>query len=319
MTKNTLTYLYNKAWKEIEDKKLQMELQKLLELIRNNNIVNSINQQKNVIQKLYNDQLNTREIMKLNETLRSNLAKELETNRHNLRTEEIDRLEAVIKQFEAQTGRINAETNARNASTSEKRLVTDLIGSAIKGAGTAALSKMVLDRASKSSLQTMVNTVSHPEVIATTFSGALSKAGSALGNLGSTLLKGAPIAMLLTATATNLTGSTDKEMMKWRASYGDRSKRDVEQDEIAEEVTVNGKTSKLPKDFSPLKTKFLNGGSSNENVTKSPQINETGGNSSPGFSPKGPGDNVKSENDGNRGGSKVIDTRSSYGPGVAFS
>lgn len=81
------THRYNLVQEALKNKELS-------ELIRNNARNYHVNLEKNEITALANDQLNDREIAKLTETIRSNLVKELETNRHNLSEEEIQRIQA---------------------------------------------------------------------------------------------------------------------------------------------------------------------------------------------------------------------------------
>ena len=72
----------------------------LSETIANNLRNYDVNVTKNDIQSLANDQLNIREIAKLSETIRNNLTNYLETNRHNMRTEEIQTMANTIKGLE---------------------------------------------------------------------------------------------------------------------------------------------------------------------------------------------------------------------------
>lgn len=69
----------------------------LSETIANNLRNYDVNVTKNDIQSLANDQLNVREIAKLSETIRNNLTNYLETNRHNMKTEEIQSMANTIK------------------------------------------------------------------------------------------------------------------------------------------------------------------------------------------------------------------------------
>lgn len=90
----------NDADIDVALRKMQIDENRLSEDIRNNLRNYNINLSKNQITKLANDQLNERELMSIVETMRSNLAKEVETKRHNLKEEELTLAEQAIKKMD---------------------------------------------------------------------------------------------------------------------------------------------------------------------------------------------------------------------------
>lgn len=104
MTRNTLEFL--KLMELIRNNQVIERLrgQELAELIANNKRVFKVNMTRNQIERLANDQLNDRELGKLQETIRSNLAREAENIRSNMRDED-------IAQYNAYTNRYSAISN----------------------------------------------------------------------------------------------------------------------------------------------------------------------------------------------------------------
>lgn len=331
MTKNTVTYKHNIAMEEIERQKLTMEEKKLMETARHNRNDEAIRSATNDIKRLADVELDSRERDKLAETIRNNIANLQETHQWNLTQEELRRIELDIK-------RLEAETNQREADIAEMKLQNDLLASSLRGIGTtiakagiegipaiiAGFTAWQAKKAFDGKSNPLFSEFAQEEGQKYSPS-LLAKAGEFIkGMLPSSISKIVFPAAALTATAATLTGSSDPGVSSWRqrremydnVDYGRhprrsrggqnwKSNKKEDEDEISEEITVNGKT------------KYIKGGSPDEKFGNQASPSQTFRSKDRSMdSSFGPGSTV--ESNGNRSSeSKVIDNRpSSDGPGT---
>lgn len=136
MTSNTIKYLDHLANKAHLERADLVSLQQYEETVANNLRNFKINKMKNSIQKLANDQLNNREIAKLEETIRHDVVTELEANRYHIAEEEIARAKNEIeKAHNAALLEMNKDTN----STDTKGALINSIGRVLSFAAGASV------------------------------------------------------------------------------------------------------------------------------------------------------------------------------------
>jgi len=206
MTRNTIAYKQLEETKRSNIANERIKIDQLVETIRNNNLTfmlgkekNEISHNANLIQKLANDQLNSREKSKLeetirhnirseDETIRSNIAKENETYRNNLATldarlqelEETKRNNIRKIQTERRGQNINKAIKDEENRINSERVAVEREKNAITKAHNEALESL---ESKANDIKSTANSVNQTNGVLNFFSGILGAGLSAAGRI----------------------------------------------------------------------------------------------------------------------------------------
>lgn len=198
MTANAIAELTRRQNKEHLERSDAIALQQYIETVKNNLRNYEINQAKNAINKLANDQLNSREMLALAQKAQNDYGNLIAREKERLSNEDIETAKREIERYRAETERLAAESQA-NLNSNQPQFEKDRNEATVKAGLARALGGLgsvlaaVVSKASAASVAAKTGTDIALGPISTMIAENAAKAGSAkgAGALFKSLLAGA--------------------------------------------------------------------------------------------------------------------------------